>query len=148
MHGIKDMLEHTRGLIDVDHNVRYVHGEASRCGDGGKADMWLDHGPAIAGAASDFYNTNFFTSYAVDRVMHRNTSKPFWLHLTHQAVHTGDHRTPPVWELWPGDIKKDYISSLYVLDSGIANLTQVCSDTSTLHQLRSFLPVSCVLCLE
>jgi arylsulfatase A-like enzyme len=68
--------------------------------------------------------TLFYRRYAVERVTQRNTSKPFWLHLTHQAVHTGDHRTPPVWELWPGDLKKDYISSLYVLDNGIANLTQ------------------------
>ena len=28
----------------LDADFRYVHGEATRCGDGGKADMWLDHG--------------------------------------------------------------------------------------------------------
>jgi hypothetical protein len=102
----------------------YIHGEATRCGDGGTHDMWENEGPALDLIDSDFYNTNFFTTAAVQRVNQHNTSKPFWLHLTHQAVHTGDHRSPPVWELWPTDLKKDYVSCLFVLDNGIANLTQ------------------------
>lgn len=101
----------------------YVHGLMSRCGDGGTHDMWHDSEPAVSLVDGDFYNTNFFTTYAVEKVQQRNTSKPFWLHLTHQAVHTGDHRGPPTWELWPADLQKDYISSLYVLDNGIGNLT-------------------------
>lgn len=101
----------------------YTHGQSSRCGDGGIADMWHDHAPAVDLVDGDYYNTNFFSDAAVDRVTKRNTSKPFWLHLAHQAVHTGDHRSPPPWELWPQDDKKDYISSLWVLDTGIGNLT-------------------------
>ena len=93
----------------------------TRCGDGGIADMWKDHEPAVDLVGGDFYNTNFFTSGATDAIKNRNVSKPFWLHLLHQAVHTGDHRSPPEWEQWPG--QPDYMSALHVLDVGIGNLT-------------------------
>ncbi len=99
----------------------YIHGLMTRCGDGGIADMWHDHQPAVDLVGGDFYNTNFFTSGAVDAIKNRNISKPLWLHLLHQAVHTGDHRSPPEWEQWPG--QPDYMSALHVLDDGIGNLT-------------------------
>ena len=99
----------------------YTHGLMTRCGDGGIADMWHDHEPAVDLVGGDFYNTNFFTSGAVDAIKNRNSSKPLWLHLLHQAVHTGDHRSPPEWEQWPG--QPDYMSALHVLDDGIGNLT-------------------------
>jgi len=101
----------------------YTHGELSRCGDGGKADMWLNDGPASGLVGGDYYNTNFFTQYALGQLAARNTSKPWWLHLTHQAVHTGANRSPPSWEQWPGVGNEDYVSALYVLDGSIANLT-------------------------
>eukprot|EP01047_Picozoa_sp_COSAG01_P078579 COSAG01_NODE_14575_length_1436_cov_1.843680_1_plen_131_part_10 len=90
--------------------------------------MWHDHEPAVSMVAADFYNTNFFTTGAVEAIASRNTSKPFWMHMLHQAVHTGAHRSPPGWELFstPGHPDKehpDYISALYVLDVGIGNLT-------------------------
>ena len=99
----------------------YTHGELTRCGDGGKADMWKDHEPAVDLVAGDYYNTNFFSQGSVDAVARRNVSKPFWLHLMHQAVHTGANRSPPSWEQWPG--QPDYMSALSVLDKGIGNLT-------------------------
>lgn len=102
----------------------YTHGLASRCGDGGSHDMWYNAEPAVDMVDEDFYNTNFFTTAAVKAVQERNASRPFWIHIAHQAVHTGANRTPPVWELWPQDLKKDYISSLFVLDNGIANVTE------------------------
>ena len=66
--------------------------------------MWLDHGPALATVKNDYYTTNYFTDYAVRRVEERNVSKPFWLHLTYQAVHTGTGRAPPTWETWGGSV--------------------------------------------
>jgi hypothetical protein len=60
----------------------------------------------------DYYTTNFFSDYAVQRIAQRNTSNPIWLHLTYQAVHTGTGRAPPVWERWDGD--QDYISAMSV----------------------------------
>ena len=83
--------------------------------------MWKDHEPAVDLVAGDFYNTNFFSQGSVDAVARRNVSKPFWLHLMHQAVHTGANRSPPSWEQWPG--QPDYMSALSVLDKGIGNLT-------------------------
>ena len=35
----------------------YIHGLKTRCGDGGVADMWHDHEPAVDLVAQDFYNT-------------------------------------------------------------------------------------------
>eukprot|EP00040_Diaphanoeca_grandis_P035337 m.221881 g.221881 ORF g.221881 m.221881 type:complete len:651 (+) comp33356_c7_seq1:26-1978(+) len=99
----------------------YTYGEQSRCGDGGKADMWLNDGPAVESVKQDYYTTNYFSDYSVQMIQQRNTSKPFWLHLTYQAVHTGAGRSPPVWERWDGDA--DYISATYVLDNGIGNIT-------------------------
>lgn len=84
--------------------------------------MWHDAEPAVDLVAGDFYNTNFFTQGSTDAIAKRNVSKPFWLHLLHQAVHTGDHRSPPEWEQWPG--QPDYMSALSVLDKGIGNLTE------------------------
>ena len=69
----------------------------------------------------DYYTTNYFSDYSVSKIEQRNTSKPFWLHLTYQAVHTGAGREPPSWERWGGD--KDYLSATYVLDNGIGNIT-------------------------
>jgi hypothetical protein len=79
--------------------------------------MWLNDGPAVDSVKQDYYTTNYFSEYAIDRIKARNQTKPFWLHLTYQAVHTGSGRSPPVWEQWDGD--KDYISATYVLDNGI-----------------------------
>jgi hypothetical protein len=31
----------------------YTYGEETRCGDGGKADMWLNEGPAVEQVATD-----------------------------------------------------------------------------------------------
>jgi len=75
----------------------------------------------------DYYSTNFFTEGAIARIKGRNKTKPFWLHLTYQAVHTGAARLPPLWEQWAGDIglkqSLEYRSALHVLDVGLANLT-------------------------
>lgn len=90
--------------------------------------MWKDHEPAVSLVAGDFYNTNFFSDGSTAAIAKRDKSKPFWLHLMHQAVHTGDHRSPPAWEQWHGPgpgvgAVSDYQSALHVLDTGIGNLT-------------------------
>ena len=83
--------------------------------------MWHDHQPAKDLVGSDFYNTNFFTQGALDAIAAHDAAKPIWLHMMHQAVHTGAARAPPSWESWHTD--PDYISALHVLDSGVGNLT-------------------------
>ena len=112
--------------------------------------MWKDHEPAVDLVAGDFYNTNFFSEGSVDAVARRNVSKPFWLHLMHQAVHTGANRSPPSWEQWPG--QPDYMSALSVLDKGIGNLTAALRSHGmwdnlifVLSAVRANLFVSCVI---
>ena len=69
---------------------------------------------------------------SIDRINNRDKSKPLWLHLTYQAVHTGNHRLPPSWEQWSHDTglaqSLEYRSAVHVLDVGLANLTQTLKD--------------------
>ena len=49
-------------------------------------------GPATELIDQIYYSTNFYTAQTVKALQARNTSKPFWLHLTYQAVHEGNYQ--------------------------------------------------------
>ena len=64
------------------------------------------------------------------RIKNRNASRPFWLHLTYQAVHA-PYTDPAPWELIPDDGRfrsRTYGSMLAVMDSGVANITAALKD--------------------
>jgi arylsulfatase B/arylsulfatase I/J len=70
---------------------------------------------------------------AVERIVHRNVTKNFWLHVAFQAVHGGNHRseTDSCDLLQPGSGAKaqdgyrnaGYGSALHSLDHGVKNIT-------------------------
>ena len=117
----------TRHVGFLGGGESYAHGLLPRCQDDGHNDMWRDAGPAVDDVAGDYYSTNFFTDVAIDFIRARNKSRPFWLHMTYQAVHTGAARLPPPWEQWTHDVglkqSLEYRSAMHVLDMGLANLT-------------------------
>ena len=48
---------------------------------------WADHAPAgLAVCDSIYYSTNFYTERAIAKIRNRSSSKPFYMHLTYQAV--------------------------------------------------------------
>eukprot|EP00041_Stephanoeca_diplocostata_P027870 m.777542 g.777542 ORF g.777542 m.777542 type:complete len:669 (+) comp23266_c0_seq2:99-2105(+) len=101
---------------------KYAHGVTYG---GNKKDMWSNDAPGVEAAADMYYSTNYYASAAVDRIQARNTSKPFWLHLTYQAVHA-PYSSPPPWELVPAATpfrSQVYGSMLAVADAGIGNIT-------------------------
>lgn len=93
-------------------------------------DMWHSHAPATGLVDQINYSTNFYTAQAVERIRERNTSKPFWLHLTYQAVHGGNWREDvppqdsiPAGSLYPHFQAGNYGSVTHALDDGIGNIT-------------------------
>ena len=48
-------------------------------------DMWHTHLPATDLVGQIDYSTSFYAGLAVKKVQSRNTSRPFWLHLTFQV---------------------------------------------------------------
>ena len=86
--------------------------------------MWLNQGPATDIVDKIFYSANYFTSVAVEKIAQRNVSKPFYLHLTYQNVHS-PFEEPPAWLQIPNNAKfwdRTYGSMLNAVDSGIGTL--------------------------
>ena len=54
--------------------------------------QWHDDHPGTDIAPLIGYSTSFYAMQGVDRILHRNTSKNFWLHVAFQAVHGKPHR--------------------------------------------------------
>ena len=90
-------------------------------------DMFFNAAPLGDARKSEvFYSTNFYTSQALSKIQQRNTSRPFWLHLCYQAVHSGADPMPPEWERIPPESSfrsQLYGSMIAVADSGIGNVT-------------------------
>jgi len=94
----------------------------------GKHDMWHNHLPGTDVVSQIFYSTQFYTSYAVNKIETRNASKPLWIHLSYQAMHGGGNRSNPP----PQDVvnittlgfrNQGYGNALRSLDNGIRNVT-------------------------
>ena len=106
----------------------YTWGGGSRNPTAGKHDMWHNEAPGLDLVPKIFYSTNFYSSYAVERIMRRNQSRPLWLHVAYQAVHGGEFRedTPPMDDLpiGTGFRNQGYGNALVSLDHGIENITQ------------------------
>ena len=90
--------------------------------------MWHNEAPGLDLVPQIYYSTNFYSGYAVDRIMQRNRSRPFWLHVAYQAVHSGEFRedTPPQDNIpfGTGFRNQGYGNALVSLDHGIQNITQ------------------------
>ena len=90
-----------------------------------KKDMW--HNKATGWDLVDHiaYSTNFYTRRAVDLIQAHDPKQPFYLHLTHQAVHNPWEEPPLSGQIPNGSAWWDQTwgSMLNVLDKGIANVT-------------------------
>ena len=106
----------------------YTWGGGSRNPMVGHHDMWHNEMPGLDLVPHIYYSTSFYSSYAVDRITLRNQSRPFWLHVAYQAVHSGANRedTPPQDDLPSGTgfRNQGYGNALVSLDNGIRNITQ------------------------
>jgi len=113
-------------------------GEAYKWGGGsedptsGAHDFWHNEAPGVELVPQIYYSTNFYSEYAVARIMERNRSRPFWLHVAYQAVHSGEFRedAPPEDDLPPGTGFRDqgYGNALVSLDHGVKNITKALRD--------------------
>eukprot|EP01079_Euglenida_sp_SAG-EU17-18_P012162 gene12162-2218_t len=91
----------------------------------GHHDMWHDQAPGVDVVPDIYYSTNFYAQQAVEKINTRNTSQPFWLHLTYQSVHA-PYEAPPKWEMVPPSTEfrsPTYASMLAVADNGLGNIT-------------------------
>eukprot|EP00912_Choanoflagellata_sp_UC4_P001654 UC4_evm1s1050 len=91
----------------------------------GSHDMWHNEGPGVDIVPMIRYSTNFYSNYAVDKILMRNKSKPLWIHVAYQAMHGGQHREEPLPEDYidpqAGFRNKGYGNALVSLDHGIKN---------------------------
>lgn len=62
-----------------------------------RKDFWHDRHPGDDVLDDVFYSTNFYTSTAVSLIEGHNRSRPLWIHLAYQAVHS-PYTNPPQWE--------------------------------------------------
>jgi arylsulfatase A-like enzyme len=90
-----------------------------------KKDMWHNEGTGWDIVDDISYSTHFYTQRAVQLILAHEPTRPFYLHLTYQAVHH-PFQEPPLSEQIPnGSIWWDHTwgSMLNALDKGIANVT-------------------------
>jgi|TARA_B110000208_G_scaffold60794_1_gene79094 arylsulfatase A-like enzyme len=87
--------------------------------------MWHNDGTGWDVVDDIVYSTNFYTRRAVDLIQAHDPKQPFYLHLTHQAVHSPWEEPPLSQQIPNGSVWWDQTwgSMLNVLDKGIANVT-------------------------
>ena len=106
----------------------YKWGGGSANATAGRHDLWHNEMPGIELVPEIYYSTNFYSEYAVARIQDRNQSRPFWLHLAYQGVHSGEYRedTLPQDDLPAGTGFRSpgYGNALVAVDHGIRKITQ------------------------
>ena len=88
------------GYLDGGESYRWGgrYGSPEHLVDVSHFDMWHNNAPADKDLVGTIdYSTNFYAQEAVRSIRERNESRPLWLHVAFQAVHTGNWRqdVPP-----------------------------------------------------
>jgi len=104
-------------------------------------DFWDGHMPAESIIDEVYYSTNWYTERAIATIQAHDTSKPLWLHLSYQAMHSPWDEVPS-WERqtldsqFCGGLKRTYrnrtgeencriyADMVSVVDSGVGNVTR------------------------
>lgn len=100
----------------------------------GRHDMWHNSTIGADVVPLIYYSTEFYTSYAVDKIEHHNITRPLWIHVAYQAMHGGGSRSDPPEQDVIDPVKigfrdQGYGNALRSLDNGIANITSALKRT-------------------
>ena len=85
--------------------------------------MWHGEKPGVDVVPGLYYSANTYTDLAIALIEKHDPSRPLYLHMMYQNVHS-PYTAPPVWEeqKYPKMWDNTYANMLAMLDAGVGNI--------------------------